>query len=243
MKQAPWILCAILFVVLLYQLTCRTKRETVPKSEYEAMVKQKEDTVKYYDEVIKADDAAIVTATAHAVESAEQAAESEAKVAESQDVIKRLNAKIDAAKKEKPSDRFIPMSPGYIEGCDSLQLATEYQDIQINKHKRDNAALKADKEREIATRDTALANRAKFNLAIQKQLDTCHAKVKEKETAKVKNQWFGVVGLTGNKINPLGGGEAGIMVINGKGVLYGVKGEILAGQLWVGVKTGVRLFK
>lgn len=207
------------------------------------MKKATEDTVNRYTEIIKADDAAIVTATAHAVQSAERAAESEAKVTESQYVIKRLNAKIDAARKEKPDERFIPMSPDYVDGCDSLRLVSEYQDIQINKHKKDNAALKADKEREIATRDTALDNRTKFNSALQKQLDTCQLKIKEKETVKVKNQWYGFVGLTGNKINLLGGGEAGIMVINGKGVMYGVKGEILAGRVWYGVKTGFRLFK
>lgn len=243
MNKAPWILCVILFAVILYMQMCKTKTATVPKSVYDAMVKTTADTVKHYEEIIKADDAAIETATAHAVQSAERAAESEAKVTESQSVIKRLSAKIEAAKKEKPNDRFIPMSPGYIEGCDSLRLVSEYQDIQINKHKRDNAALKADKEREIHTRDTALANRTKFNYALRKQLDTCQLKIKEKENVKVKNQWYGVVGLTGNQTNPLGGGEAGIILINKKGVLYGIKGEIVGGRVWYGVKTGVKLFR
>lgn len=244
MKQAPWILCVILFAVLLYQLTCNTKSDTVPKSVYDAMVKTTEDTVKHYEEIIKADDAAIVTATALAVQSAERAIESEAKVTESQGIIARLNAKINAARNQKPDSYFVTVSPEYVIGCDSLQLVSEHQGLQINWLKRDYAGLVVSKQKEIHVRDTALVNRTKFNAALRKQLDTCQAKVKEKEQpVKLKNQWYGVVGLTGNEANPLGGGEAGIIMINKKGVLYGIKGEIVGGRVWYGVKTGVRLFK
>lgn len=245
MKQAPWILCTILFAVILYLQMCKTKSDTVPKSVADAMAKATRDTVKHYEEIIKADDAAIESATAHAVQSAEKAIESENKVTAYQNTIDRLNAKIDAARKEKPNDRFIPMSPGYIDGCDSLQLTSISQGFQIKQLKKDNAGLIAAKAQEIAKRDNKLSNQQKFNTALQKQLDTCliTVKEKEKEQGKVKNQWFGVVGLTGNQVNPLGGGEVGIMLINKKGVMYGVKGEILAGQVWYGVKTGVRLFR
>lgn len=244
MKTAsPWIFCAIVFAILLYQLTCNTKADTVPKSDYDALVKTTADTVKHYEEIIKADDAAIESATAHAVQSAEHAIKSESELTASQAENKRLRAKIDAARKEKPDSTFIAVSPRYIDGCDSLQLVSEYQDIIINKHKKDNAALAKAKEEEIATRDNKLIDQENFNIALKKQLDSCQLKVKEKEQIKVKNQWFGVVGLTGNETNPLGGGEAGIILINKKGVLYGVKGEIVGGRVWYGVKTGVRLFK
>lgn len=243
MKQAPWILSCLLFVVILYLQMCQSKPATVPKSEYDAMVKVVKDTAKHYEEIIKADDAAIVSATSHAVQSAEKAIESEKKVTESQGIIAQLNAKLNAARKEKRDSSFVTVSPNYVIGCDSLQLASEHQSLQINWLKRDNAALVASKQREINIRDTALANRTKFNHALQKQLNTCLLTVKEKEDVKVKNQWYGVVGLTGNKINPLGGGEAGIILINKRGVMYGAKGEILAGRVWYGVKTGVRLFR
>lgn len=243
MNKAPWILCAIFFVVILYLMTCKIKTYTVPKSDYDALVKATTDTVKHYEEIIKADDAAIVTATAHAVQSAERAIESEAKVTEGQSIIARLNAKLNAARNQRPDSSFVTVSPEYVIGCDSLQLVAEHQGLQINWLKRDYAVLVASKQKEIHVRDTALANRTKFNYALRKQLDTCQLKVKEKENVKVKNQWYGVVGLTGNKTNPLGGGEAGIIMINKKGVLYGIKGEIVGGRLWYGVKTGVRLFK
>lgn len=244
MKQAPWILCTIFFVVILYLVTCKTKQATVPKSDYDAMVKATADTVKHYEEIIKADDAAIVTATAHAVQSAERAIESEAKVTEGQTIIARLNAKLNAARSQKPDSSFVTVSPEYVIGCDSLQLQSEYQDIQINRMKKDNAVLVVAKEQEIATRDNKLIDQQNFNTALQNQLDSCQDKVKEKESSvKAKNQWFGVVGLTGNQTNLLGGGEAGIILINKKGVLYGVKGEIVGGRLWYGVKTGVRLFR
>lgn len=240
---APWILCTIVFALLLYQLTCNTKSDAVPKSVYDALVKTTADTVKHYEEITKADDAAIETATTHAVQSAERAIESEAKVTESQNEIKRLNAKINAARKEKQDSSFVAVSPRYINGCDSLQLVSEHQGLQIGWLKRDYAGLVVSKKKEIEARDTALANRTKFNHALQKQLTTCLLTVKEKENVKVKNQWYGVVGLTGNEANPLGGGEAGIILINKKGVLYGIKGEIVGGRVWYGVKTGVRLFK
>lgn len=223
---------------------CNTKSDTVPKSDYEALKKATEDTVKHFNEIIKADDAAIESATAHAVESAERAIESEAKVMEGQSIIARLNTKLNAARKQKPDSTFVTVSPDYVIGCDSLQLATEHQGLQINWLKRDYAGLVVAKDQEIATRDNKLIDQENFNTALRKQLDSCQDKVKEKEKpAKVKNQWFGVVGLTGNQTNPLGGGEAGIIMINKKGVLYGVKGEIVGGRLWYGVKTGVRLFK
>lgn len=242
--SVPWILCAIFFAVILYLVTCKTKTATVPKSDYDAMVKTTADTVKYFNEIIKADDAAIVTATAHAVQSAERAIESEAKVSEGQGIIARLNAKLNAARNKRPDSSFVTVSPEYVIACDSLQLASELQDIQINRMKKDNAVLVAAKEQEIATRDNKLIDQENFNTALQNRLDSCHDKVKEKEEpAKVKNQWFGVVGLTGNQTNPLGGGEAGIIMINKKGVLYGVKGEIVGGRVWYGVKTGVRLFR
>lgn len=218
--------------------------DTVPQSDYEALKKTKEDTIKYFNEIIKADDAAIGMAVTHAEQSAERAKESDARAAEWQAVVARQNAKIDAAKKEKPDSTFVAVSPRYVDGCDSLQIATKHQDAQLNQLKKDNADLVAAKQTEIDTRDKALTNRMNFNSALQKQLDTCQAKLKVKEEpAEVKNQWFGIIGLTGNKLNPIGGGEGGVILINKKGVLYGVKGELLAGQLWVGVKTGFRLFR
>jgi hypothetical protein len=218
--------------------------DVVPKSKYDAMVKRVVDTAKYFNEIIKADDAAIELAVGNAEQSADRAWESEDKVNESQIVNARLNAKIDAAKKEKPDSSWLSVSPHFVEGCDSLQLTTKQQDGQINKLKKDNADLVASKQNEINIRDTALANRMRFNYALQKQLDTCQGKLKEKEQpVKVKNQWFGEIGLVGNHINPIGGGEAGISLINKKGVMYGVKAEVLGGQVWYGVKTGFKLFK
>lgn len=222
----------------------KTDGKVVPKSDYEAQRQATKDTVKYFNEIIKADDAAIGLAITHAEQSADRARESEDKVTESQGVIARLNAKIDAARKEKPDGTFIAVSPRYIDGCDSLQLTTKSQNTQINQLKKDNSELVASKQNEIDIRDKALSNRMNFNSALQKQLDTCQGKLKENEQpVKVKNQWYGFVGLAGNQLNPIGGGEAGILLINKKGVMYGVKAEVLGGQVWYGVKTGFRLFR
>jgi hypothetical protein len=243
MKQAPWILCSILFAVILYLQMCQSKPTTVPKSDYDALKKASDDTVKYFNEIIKADDAAIDMATATAEQSTQRQLEAEDKVTESQGVIARLNAKIAAAKKEKPDSSFIAVSPRYVDGCDSLSLITGLQNIQVTMYKKENAALKSAKVQEIAARDKKLQDQQLFNDAMKKQLDSCLLKVKEKEQVKVKNQWYGEIGLIGNKVNPIGGGEAGISLINKKGVMYGVKSQLLAGQMWYGVKTGVRLFR
>jgi hypothetical protein len=244
MKTAPWIFCCILFAVILLQQACPRKQlTTVPKSEYEAMKKAVVDTASYYEEIIKADDAAIDLATVQAEESALRARESEDKMTESQNVIDRLNAKIEAAKKEPPNTSFIPVSPNYINGCDSLVFATGLQRIIINQQKKDHAGLVTAKDQEIATRDKKLKDQASFNASLNVQLNNCLAKFKVKDSAKVKNQWFGEIGLMGNQVNPIGGGEIGITLINKRGVMYGVKGQILAGQAWVGIKTGFKLFQ
>ena len=244
MKQAPWILCCILFAVLLYLQACPRKQPaTVPKSEYDAMKKAVTDTAHYYEEIIKADDAAIDLATMRAEESDQRARESEDKLTTSQADNARLIAKINAGKKEKPDSSFVAVSPMYIEGCDSLALVSGAQDLLINKYKKDNADLKAAKEHGIATRDKKIQDQARFNASLDKQLADCLAKYKEKDSVKVKNQWFGEIGLMGNPIQLIGGGEVGITLINKKGVMYGVKAQLSAGQLWYGAKTGFRLFQ
>lgn len=244
MKQAPWILSCVLFAVILLQQACpRKQKGTVPQSEYDAMVKSKVDTVKYFNEIIKADDAAIDLATTMAEESDQRARESEDKLTDAQKVIDRQNTKIDAARKEQANASFIPVSARYIDGCDSLQLVSQWQGTLINKYKQDNSILKAAKEQEIATRDKKLQDQANFNASMKSQLANCLAKYKEKDSVKVKNQWFGEIGLLGNRSQIVGGGEIGITLINKKGVMYGAKAQLLAGQMWYGAKTGIQLFK
>ena len=244
MKQAPWILCCILFAVILYLQACPRKQPaTVPQSEYDAMKKAVTDTAHYYEEIIKADDAAIDLATVRAEESDQRARESEDRLTASQADNARLIAKINAGKKEKPDSSFVSVSPRYVEGCDSLALVSGAQDLLINKFKKDNADLKAAKEQEIATRDKKLKDQASFNASLNKQLADCLAKYKAKDSVKVKNQWFGEIGLLGNRSQPIGGGEIGLTLINKKGVMYGVKAQLSDGQVWYGAKTGFKLFK
>lgn len=207
------------------------------------MKKALTDTANYYEDIIKADDAAIELATVKAEESDQRTRETEDKLNASLADNARLVAKIDAGKKEKPDSSFIPVSPRYIDGCDSLALISGGQDLLISKYKKDNAGLKAAKEQEIATRDRKLQDQAGFNASLSKQLDDCLAKYKEKDSAIIKNQWFGEIGLIGNASQPIGGGEIGITLINKKGVMYGVKAQLSAGQLWYGAKTGFKLFQ
>lgn len=244
MKTAPWILSCILFAIIIYLQACPHRQSTtVPASEYEAMKKVVVDTAAYYEEIIKADDDAIGLATTMAEEADQRLRLSEDKVTTSQDIIDRLNEQIKEAKKEPPNVSFVPVSPNYINGCDSLVFVTGIQRIQINQQKKDYANLITAKDQEIATRDKKLKNQADFNASLKGQLDNCLAKFKAKDSVKVKNQWFAEVGLMGNPTTLIGGGEIGITLINKRGVMYGVKGQIMAGHAWYGVKTGIKLFQ
>lgn len=244
MKTVPWIISCILFAVILYLQACPRKQPpTVSASEYEVMKKAVVDTAAYYEEIIKADDGAIGLATTRAEESDQRLRESEDKVNAKQDVIERLSEQIKEAKKEPPNASFIPVSPNYISGCDSLVFTTGMQRILINQQKKDYTNLVAAKDQEIATRDKKLQDQANFNASLKNQLDNCLAKFKAKDSAKVKNQWFGEIGLLGNPAQPIGGGEIGITLIDKRGVMYGAKAQLSAGQLWYGVKTGIKLFQ
>lgn len=244
MKTVPWILSCILFAVILLQQACPGKQSgTVPQSQYEAMKKAVTDTVSYYEEIIKSDDDAIGLATTRAEEADQRARESEDKASASQDVIDRLNQQIKEAKKEPPNASFIPVSPNYISGCDSLVFLTGSQRLFINQLKKDNAGLVAAKDQEIATRDKKLQDQTSFNLSMKAQLANCLAKYKVKDSTKVKNQWFGEIGLMGSPSQPIGGGEIGITLINKQGVMYGVKAQLQGGEVWYGAKTGIKLFQ
>lgn len=239
MKITGWIAAFILFLMVLYFQLCQNKKaaDTITKADYNAMVKAKDDTIKYHKEIIKADDAAIVTATAHAVESAERAIASEAKVTEGQGVIARLNAKLNAARKEKPDSSFIEVSPNYINGCDSLQLVTEYNNLQLNWYKRDNAALVVAKQYEINKRDTALRHRDQFNAAMTKQLTDCHAKLDSAINNQQRTQVYAGVGMLGNQINPIAGGQVNVSLKTKGNKIYEVTGAAVGGTWYVGLGT------
>lgn len=244
MKTVPWIISCILFAVILYLQACPRKQPpTVSASEYEVMKKAVVDTAAYYEEIIKADDGAIGLATTRAEEADQRLRQSEDKVTTSQDIIERLNEQIKEAKKEPPNASFIPVSPNYINGCDSLVFVTGAQRIQINQQKKDYAYLVTAKDQEITTRDKKLKDQAEFNTALKVQLDNCLTKFKAKDSVKVKNQWFAEVGLMGNPATPIGGGEIGVTLINKRGVMYGAKAQLSAGRVWYGVKTGIKLFQ
>lgn len=239
MKISGWIAAFILFLVVLYFQLCANKKltDTITKADYNAMVKAKDDTIKYHKEIIKADDAAIEMAVGHAEQSAQRAKESEDKVTESQSIIARLNAKLNAARKEKPDGSFVAVSPDYINGCDSLQLVTEYNNLQLNWYKRDNAALVASKQREINLRDTAIQHRDQFNAAMIKQLDTCHLKLDSAINNQQRTQVYAGVGMFGNQINPLAGGQVNVSLKTKGNKIYEITGAAVGNTWYVGLGT------
>jgi hypothetical protein len=200
------------------------------------MVKATKDTVKYYEDILLADSEAINRAhmiTAGQYEKAELYRRS---LAESQNQVQRLSDKIQAAKKEKPNDSWVAVSPNYVDGCDSLRLAAVGQNARINEAEQENKKTVELMDYEINLRDTALQHRDAFNAALQKQLDSCHLKVKGAVNQQ-RTQVYAGVGMFGNQINPLAGGQVNVSLKTKGNKIYEVTGAAVGNTWYVGLGT------
>lgn len=238
MKISGWIAAFILFLVVLYfQLCMNKKTNTVGSDVYNAMVKAKDDSIKYYRGVIKTDSAAINGAHMASAEQRDKAELYRRSLNESQNQVQRLSDKIDAAKKEKQDDLWVAVSPRYVEGCDSLRLVAVDQNAKIDQYEESKVNLEKKMNYEIALRDTALQHRDQFNSAMIKQLDTCHAKLDSTISSKQRTQVYVGVGVLGNKINPLSGGQINVSLKTKGNKIYEVTGAAVGGTWYVGFGT------
>jgi hypothetical protein len=238
MKITGWVSAFILFLVVLYFQLCANKKLTnaVTKDDYNAMVKAKDDSIKHYRRIIKADSAAINNAHMASAEQREKTELYRRSLAESQNQVQRLADKIEAAKKEKPTDAWVAVSPNYVEGCDSLRLVAIDQNAKIDQAEQDVTKLVKLMDYEISLRDTALAHRDQFNAALTMQLDSCHLKVKGAVNQR-RTQVYAGVGMIGNKINPLAGGQVNVSLKTKGNKIYEVTGAAVGNAWYVGLGT------
>jgi len=238
MKIGGWIAAFILFLVVLYLQLCASKKlsEGVSKADYNAMVKAKDDTVKYYKNIIHGDSETINNAHMATADQAEKTELYRRSLAESQNTVQRLADKVAAAKKEKPNDSWVAVSPNYIQGCDSLRLVAIDQNTKIDQAEQENKKTVELMDYEITIRDTALQHRDAFNAALQKQLDSCQLKVKGAVNQQ-HTQVYAGVGMFGNQINPLAGGQVNVSLKTKGNKIYEVTGAAVGNTWYVGLGT------
>ncbi len=238
MKITGWIAAFILFLVVLYFQLCQNKKlNTVSSDVYNAMVKAKDDSIKHYKGIIKADSVNINNAHMASAEEREKAEIFRRSLIESQNTVQRLASKIDQAKKEKPNASWVAVSPNYVEGCDSLKIVAINQQVRINEAEEGNAKVVQLMDYEINLRDTAIQHRDQFNAAMIKQLDTCHTKLDSTISSKKRNQVYAGVGMFGNKINPIAGGQVNVSLKTKGDKIYEVTGAQLGKMWYVGLGT------
>lgn len=237
-----WIFASIFFCIIVFMRACPGKKtDMVPKSEYEAMVQANKDTVHYFNQILKADSAAIDLATSHSVQQNAIVEHSKIELDKTKAKVLLLTKQIEQAKQEQPNDAWIPVSPHYIDACDSLRLKTIGLTGLVTQYEDDNAKMMELMSYEVATRDTAIEHRDAFNGALQRQLEDCHAKIKTASDERKTGLWGGI-GLLGNKTTPIGGGEGGLLLKTKKDKIYEAKYIITNKDWWVGVKTYFKIF-
>lgn len=201
------------------------------------MVKTKDDSIKYYKGIIKTDSAAINDAHMATADERDKGELFRRSLAESQNQVLRLSDKIDAAKKEKQDDSWVSVSPRYVEGCDSLRFVAIGQNAKIDQYEESKVKLEEKMNYEIALRDTALRHRDQFNAAMIKQLDTCQLKLDSTISSKQRTQVYAGVGMLGNKINPIAGGQVNVSLKTKGNMIYEVTGAAVGGTWYIGFGT------
>jgi hypothetical protein len=238
MKLSGWVAAFILFLIILYFQLCANKKLTdgISKADYNAMVKAKDDTAKYYKDIIKADSEAINNAHMASAEQRDKAEIYRRSLVESQNTVQRLSDKIQAAKKEKQDNTWVAVSPNYVEGCDSLRIVAIDQNAKIEQYEESKAKQEELMNYEIGIRDIALHNRDAFNRALRNQLDSCQLKVKG-AASQNRTQVYAGVGMLGNQINPIAGGQVNVSLKTKGNKIYEVTGAAVGNTWYVGLGT------
>jgi septal ring factor EnvC (AmiA/AmiB activator) len=240
MRATPWILFFLAVIALCIIGLCNKADEAraVPKGQYDALQKQMNDSVESYHKFKLQAATAVNYATERAIKAEAQSKKSQMQVQKSNNTISRLLAKIDSAEKEKPDSRWVPVSPRYKDGCDSLRKENVNLNALINQYEQDNQAHVDALAYETHLRDSLLERERQFNVQFQKKLNDCIAL--GKQCAKERQphiQVYGGIAAWGNQINPLGGGEINISLKTKNDQIYEAKGAYILNTWWVGAGT------
>lgn len=235
MKTGLGILLVIALVIIFLQNLCRkpAPADAITKAAYDSLQARIKDTARYYQERLKGDSIAIADATAHTMQQRDRFDESQEKLNASQVIIHRLVAKIEGAKVEPKDSTFIPVSPHYIAGCDSLKDQARAQQEKIDQQQEDGLKLTELMTYEIAIRDSSLNAQKEFTRKFYNQLEDCMKQLHTKVNQKQRNQVYAGIGLFGNMINPLAGGQVNVSLKTRNNMIYEVTGATV-GNVWYG---------
>lgn len=246
MKTALGILLAIALVIIFLQNLCKPPvKDATDDPAVKALIKAKEDTLALYRQVRAKDSAAINEAQQETAKQFEISEVYREKMSEGQRTIYKLVAKIEGARLEKKDSTWVAVSPYYVEGCDSLIVHTKELNNRIDDFEAQSAELNKLLHYEISIRDSALNNERNFNASFQRQLDECHLKLDTALKKKQPVQLYAGIGMLGNKINPLAGGQVNVSLRARNSMIYEVTGAMV-GNTWyggVGTKILIRLRK
>lgn len=241
MKNALGILLVIAIVIIFVQNLCRKPViKDSAAAEQEAQLKQRyKDTAAAYREQLKSEDEQRNSDSIARNDLQSKLVKSDNALNASQIIIHRLAAKIEGAKLEPRDSTFMPVSPHYIAGCDSLKDRALAQQEKIDQQQEDGQKLTELMMYEIAWRDSSLNSQREFNRKFSNQLEDCMAQLHAKVNQKQRNQVYAGIGLFGNKINPLAGGQVNVSLRTRNSQIYEITGATVGNTWYGGVGTKI----
>lgn len=224
--------------VIFLLLLCKPKVKDISgEATLKALVKAKNDAIAELRKVRMQDSIAINNAGQATADQAERTEAYQNALNVAQATINRLRAKIEGARLEPRDSTWVKVSPHYIEGCDSLVHHIGDLNEKVDEYEEQSAELTKLMHYEIAVRDSALNHEKEFNAKFQAQLNNCLTQLQGKVTAKQRAQLYFGIGLLGNKINPLAGGQVNVSLRARNGQMYEVTGATVGNTFYGGVGT------
>ena len=216
--------------------------KTTSDSAYEALQSKYADTLKEYRHFRKWSDSALNNATATAIQNGERAEKSESELNLKRGQVTYLLALLDKSEKETPDSSWVPVSPNYKWGCDSLRQINIALDDLIGRYEQDNQAHVNSLNYETYIRDSALQKEREFSNAFRSQLVYCIDALSkaQKTPSNSKTQLYAGMAAWGNGITPLGGGEINLGLKTKSDQFYEIKGAYLNGW-WLGIGTKFKI--
>jgi hypothetical protein len=239
MKNALGILLVIAIVIIFVQNLCRKPLPPNPasKAAYEDLKKRFDDTTHYLAQALKEERERRESDSIARKDLQERFDKKDNALNASQVVIHRLAAKIEGAKLEKPDSTWVKVSPHYVDGCDSLKDRALAQQETIDQQQEDGAKFTEHMMGEIAWRDSAIEAKNAFNRKFSNQLEDCMTQLHAKVNAKQRNQVYAGIGIFGNKINPLAGGQVNVSLRTRNSQIYEITGATVGNTWYAGVGT------
>lgn len=240
MKTALGILLVIALVIIFLQNVCKPAvKDAVSKTAYAALEKKVKDTAKYYQDIVRQDSAKINDAHMATAEKTEQVEIYQQSLNVAQATINRLKAKVEGAKLEPEDHTWVKVSPHYVQGCDSITRQVGVLNDKVDDFEEQSAELNKLLHYEISIRDSALNNEREFNSKFQSQLNNCMLQLQGKVDKKQPLQLYAGIGMLGNKINPIGGGQVNVSLRARNSQIYEVSGMVVGNTWYGGIGTKI----